>query len=390
MRFILLLVFCVGQALGQTPKQVVNDFLGATGGKQRWDDVISAKQTLLIWQNLDYLKVQPGVTDIISNVEPSSELRIQKLPKSLYTRNVNSKKDTMELFQNENGTGVVISGQYIDKPLHSESVEITVVDVVKQNALTLVGTRNINGVEYNVLNGPSGETTKHILDFYFNASTKLLEFTQEFLSEGAIKTVSYKDYRTVDKLLTPFTIEYRYNEVLFYRESKQSIEFNVPIGNDAFVYSEGNKKTKATFVKWLTKTDMPFGSFVAVNFRDRRVLVDFWATWCKLCTEEFEHYDQEYYNLLEAHKISPLFISIDQEGENGKWIEKTKELGLNGYHVRADSTLRISVMRRFFRSGNVAMPRYVLIDEHGRVISDKFIRRSNPRFKEELSRLFKD
>lgn len=390
MRFVLFLFFCVGQALGQTPKQVVNDFLAATGGKQRWDDVISARQTLLIWQNIDYLKVQPGVTDIISSVEPSSELRIQKLPKSLYTRNVNSEKDTMELFQSENGTGVVISGQYIDKPLLSESVEITVVDVVKQNALTLVGTRNINGVDYNVLNGPSGETTKHILDFYFNASTKLLEFTQEFLSEGAIRTVSYKDYRPVDRLLTPFTIEYRYNEILFYRETKQSIDFNVPIDNSVFVYSEGNKKPKATFIRWLTKTDMPFGSFVAVNFRDRRVLVDFWATWCKRCTEEFEHYDQEYYDLLEAHKISSLFISIDQESENDKWIEKTKELGLNGYHVRADSTLRISVMRRFFRSGNVAMPRYVLIDEHGRVLSDKFIRRSNPKFKEELLRIFKD
>src|SRR5690348_13133458 len=112
MRFILLLFFCVGQAVGQTPKQVVNDFLAATGGRQRWLDVISSKQTLLIWQNLDYLKVQPGVNDIISNIEPSSELRIQKLPRSLYTRNVNPKKDTMELFQSENGTGVVISGQY--------------------------------------------------------------------------------------------------------------------------------------------------------------------------------------------------------------------------------------------------------------------------------------
>ena len=120
------------------------------------------------------------------------------------------------------------------------------------------------------------------------------------------------------------------------------------------------------------------------------MLVDFWATWCKPCTEEFGHYDQEYYDLLKGHNISPLFISIDEASENEKWMEKAKDLGLDGYHVRADSTLRVSVMRRFFRSGNVAMPRYVLIDEHGRVVSDKFIRRSNPRFKDELSRVFKD
>jgi thiol-disulfide isomerase/thioredoxin len=387
--------FCLGaEALAQTPRQVINDFLSATGSKQRWDEVTSVKQTAVLWQNFDYFNVPAGVADIIAGIEPSNELRIEKLPKSLFTRNVNSKKETIELFQNENGTGVVLLGQYIDKPTVSEPVEITIVQVLqrayKSDVLKALGTRKIDGVDYNILNGPSGETTEHILDFYFNATTKLLDFTQEFLSEGAIRTVFYKDYRPVDNLLTPFTIESRYNGILFYRENKLSVEFNPKIDDSVFVYSPPNKRPRSAALQWLTKTDMPFGSFVAINFKDRRVLVDFWATWCKPCVEEFEHYDREYYNLLKAHNISPLFISIDKESEDEKWKEKAKELGLEGCHVRADSTLRISVMRRFFRSGNVVMPRYVLIDEHGRVTSDKFIRRSNPRFKDELSRAFKD
>jgi thiol-disulfide isomerase/thioredoxin len=386
--------FVSAASLAQTPRQVLNDFLNATGGKRQWDEVTSAKQTVVLWQNLDYLNVQPGVTDIISGIEPSNELRIQKLPNSQYTWNVNSNKETIELFQGENSSGAIIAGQYIDKPLISEPVEITVVDVLqrayKKDLLRSAGTMNIDGVNYNVLNGPFGETTKHIVDFYFNGSTKLLDFTQEFLSEGAIRKVYYKDYRPVGNLLTPFTIESMYNGILFYRENKLSIEFNPKIDDRVFVYSRGNKKPGTAVTKWLTKTDMPFGSFVAVNFKDQRVLVDFWATWCKTCMEEFEHYDGEYYSLLKAHKISLLFISIDQESENEKWKEKVQELGLDGYHVRADSTLRVSVMRRFFRSGNVAMPRYVLIDEHGRVLSDKLIRRSNPGFKGELSRLLKD
>lgn len=381
------------QLFAQTPKQVVNDFLTATGGKQRWDAVTSAKQTLLVWHNPDYLKVRPEVKDIISGTEPSNEVRIQQLPRSQFTETVNSNKDTIKSFQNEDRSGVMIAGQYIDRPNQSEDVEITIAHVLLQaserNALKSLGTRNVDGVEYNVLNGASGEA-KHILNFYFNASTKLLDLTEEFLSEGAIRTVYYKDYRPVGDLLTPFTIESKYNGILFYRESKVSVEFNPAIDDNVFVYIKANKKPRTAVPKWLTKTNMPFGSFVAVNFKDQRVLVDFWATWCKTCMEEFERYDDDYYNLLKAHKISPLFISIDQESEKEQWKKKVKELGLDGSHVRADSTLRISVMRRFFRSGNVAMPRYVLIDEHGRVLSDKFIRRSNPRFKEELSRLLKD
>ena len=58
------------------------------------------------------------------------------------------------------------------------------------------------------------------------------------------------------------------------------------------------------------------------------------------------------------------------------------------HHVLAGKTTQASIKKIVFKNGTLNIPRYILIDESGKILSADFTRPSNPSFTSEIVKSF--
>lgn len=82
-----------------------------------------------------------------------------------------------------------------------------------------------------------------------------------------------------------------------------------------------------------------------------------------------------------------VFISIDKS-EHGEWLmNEIQAINLKGYHVLAEEKLQSSIKEVIYDGQTVAIPRYILIDENGKILSVNFNRPSDSYFKSAIHKL---
>ncbi|MEO6838810.1 MAG: TlpA disulfide reductase family protein [Ginsengibacter sp.] len=123
-------------------------------------------------------------------------------------------------------------------------------------------------------------------------------------------------------------------------------------------------------------------SFLFKNIINSKPLViDCWASWCIPCIEQMaitKKFEVKY-----SGKIDFIFLSFDKE--KIKWISKVKQLNLyknNCYLLKGNFR---SVFAQYFDIGSI--PRYIIIDKEGKVVTANSIR---PSHKVEFDELLKD
>lgn len=105
------------------------------------------------------------------------------------------------------------------------------------------------------------------------------------------------------------------------------------------------------------------------------IYIDFWATWCGPCIAEMPALD----SLQQAYRDQPvvfLSISMDKEKDRQKWKDFVRERALGGVQVWANSENHAAISKAL----NIAqIPRFVLLDEKGRILDAHAPRPSDPR-----------
>ncbi len=149
-----------------------------------------------------------------------------------------------------------------------------------------------------------------------------------------------------------------------------------------------NPKNPESSVKVIDITETDLFRLLSENFYHKRVFIDLWATWCAPCKMEFVHYDSSFYNFMKKKKIELVYLSVDKPELKNRWEKEVKVLNLKGYHVLADKTLQASIKEIVYDDGTVIIPRYILIDETGKILSADFKRPSDPLFKLEINSFF--
>ncbi|MFT7606925.1 MAG: thiol-disulfide isomerase/thioredoxin [Saprospiraceae bacterium] len=118
------------------------------------------------------------------------------------------------------------------------------------------------------------------------------------------------------------------------------------------------------------------------DYKGKLIYVDVWATWCGPCKKELPFLEQ----LQEDHKGNDkiLFTSISIDKDKGAWERMVKDQNMKGLQLFAEGEWRASIVRDYKISG---IPRFLLIDEQGKIVSANAPRPSSERIKTTLATL---
>ena len=115
------------------------------------------------------------------------------------------------------------------------------------------------------------------------------------------------------------------------------------------------------------------------DYKGKVVLVDVWATWCSPCKAEIPHLEK----LIEHYHDNPdvvfISVSIDNLKDKDKWENFVKEHELKGIQLLADEAFKSQILLDYEITG---VPRFMLFDKEGKIVSVNAPRPSNPMLKE--------
>lgn len=134
-------------------------------------------------------------------------------------------------------------------------------------------------------------------------------------------------------------------------------------------------------VKWdLTAAGRPSPDFMAydldgrewtlADFRGRYVYVDMWATWCGPCRKEMPSFRKLAESFSDAEIV---FLGLSVDSDRNKWAEMVEKGDLAG------TQLYLGTQSGFQKAYKVeSIPRFILLDRQGRIISNDMTRPSDP------------
>lgn len=114
------------------------------------------------------------------------------------------------------------------------------------------------------------------------------------------------------------------------------------------------------------------------SLKGKVVLVDMWATWCGPCKQEIPHL-KKLEEELHGTDIQVVSISVDKDADKQKWEDFVKKENLTGLQLFAGS--KGDMMDYYKISG---IPRFLVFDKQGKIVSVDSPRPSNPELKKLL------
>ncbi|MBB2151379.1 TlpA family protein disulfide reductase [Pedobacter gandavensis] len=116
------------------------------------------------------------------------------------------------------------------------------------------------------------------------------------------------------------------------------------------------------------------------DFKGKVVIVDVWATWCAPCKQQIP-YLKKMEEEFKGKDVAFISVTVDYEKDKQKWLDMIKEMNLGGTQMFAAGWSKIT---KDYAISSV--PRFMMFDKKGNVVSVDAPRPSNPKLKEMLEK----
>lgn len=134
--------------------------------------------------------------------------------------------------------------------------------------------------------------------------------------------------------------------------------------------------------------EFDYENFVGGNtklkeFRGKYVYIDVWATWCGPCKAEIPSL-KEKEEKYKGTNLEFVSLSIDKENAYETWRKMIEEKELGGTQLIADNDWQSDFVKDYQIKG---IPRFILVDPKGKIVSADAPRPSDDRFDETMAKL---
>lgn len=232
---------------------------------------------------------------------------------------------------------------------------ITKLRQTKYKADTTLGYEGNNVVKLKVINN---EITNPFIKEYLNYET--VGTILKSVRNVAAKEAAYKSF--MDMVSNPVYKE----EIQGIYENFKRMASNAPAPD--FSYTDVDGKTISL-----------------KNLRGKYVYIDVWATWCAPCKAEIPFLTkvENDYHGKNIHFVS---LSVDRMNDKATWVKYVKDHQLQGIQLMADKDFSSDFVKKF----NInSIPRFILIDPAGKIVSGDAKRPSDPELRKQLDSLLK-
>lgn len=114
------------------------------------------------------------------------------------------------------------------------------------------------------------------------------------------------------------------------------------------------------------------------DFKGKVVLVDVWATWCGPCRQQIPHL-KKLEEEMHGTDVVFLGVSVDEAKDKQKWLDFIKKEGLGGIQLLASGWSKITKDYKI-----KGIPRFMVFDKKGNIVSVDAPRPSSPELKKML------
>lgn len=222
--------------------------------------------------------------------------------------------------------------------------------------------------------------------YYGDRLAKAYEITNDYslafeeslkgLENGAIKDAMISQFSRL--VVTPHQrLEETYQFVMDNTTNAKYKEGYTKTYNSLKHLAKGNESPKFNYENYKGgKTSLD-------DLKGKYVYIDMWATWCAPCKKEIpalKRVEKQFH----GKNIAFVSISVDRKKDYDTWRKMIEDEELGGIQLMADNDRNSKFYHDYEISG---IPRFILIDPEGKIISADAPRPSNPRLVEKFNSL---
>ncbi|MDT4820691.1 Thiol-disulfide oxidoreductase ResA [compost metagenome] len=218
---------------------------------------------------------------------------------------------------------------------------------------TLNGLVSVNLRQQGIKYVPGLEGVKNNLNFIPNDTLK-----GEVVLETALRYKSHGEFKALMEAYGKY--------VLTATQKKKSLDIETPLltlktGQDSYAFSYPDKNGKTVSM---------------ASLKGKVILIDVWATWCGPCKQEIPHL-KKLEEEMKGKEVAIISLSTDAVTDKEKWLKMIKDESLGGIQLFAGGPG--NEFSQYYKVNTI--PRFLVFDKQGKIVSVDAPRPSNPELK---------